>query len=92
MALAETITVIFFFIISIGSLYISYKRNAVMWAIIATILFVVGINVSMTVPFVSVDGVSTGSPSNIALAGLNLIFAFVSLTRSAYLAIQGLKG
>lgn len=92
MALAETLSFLFVQAIALGCLYVSFRRNAIAWAVIATVLFAVSIPSAMTIPFkTNTAGEVVGTPMNIILSGVAWIFMFVSLVRSVYLAFQALK-
>ena len=80
MALAETIGLIFFMLIAFFFYKKGVEDKSIVPGTIATILFTVGILISMSIPFV-VDstGQVMGSGTNIMFAGLNLIFWALSL-------------
>jgi len=73
-------TYIFLMLVGFGSLYLGFKREAVAWHFIATILFIVSTIYSMTIPFVTnASGEVIGSPANIVLSGVALIFVVIGL-------------
>jgi len=83
MAIAEVMGLLFTMVIGFGSLYLSFRRDAVAWAIIACVLFTVGILVGGSIPFsIAADGTVLGTPGNVMLSGLNMIFASFSLLQS----------
>ena len=87
MATAETFTVIFVMIVSFGCLALSFKRDAIMWAVIATVIFTANVLFSAAIPYsVNAQGEVIGTAANVILTGVNLLFAFVSLFRSVYIA------
>ena len=80
MALAETIGLIFF----MGIGFFFYRKgvndHSILPSTVSTVLFTVGILLSMSIPFVvDASGQVMGSGANIMFAGLNLIFWALSL-------------
>lgn len=92
MVLAETLTALFLIILGLGALYISYKRDAVMWAVLATVLFLANGIYSGSIPF-STDAVGAviGTSANAVLLGVNLLFALFALIRCFYIAFEMFK-
>ena len=89
MALEYVVLEVFFMLIGFGSLYLNFKREAVFWSILATIIFVTGVYFGITIPFsLDASGGLLMTSANVMLSGVNLIFAFFSLFRSVYMAIM----
>ena len=92
--LAETMVGFIIFLVGVVALYVSHKRDAVMWSIMACVLFIANILYVASIPFASptASGVFVGSTANIMLIGLNLIFTTYALIRSVYLSFQLFRG
>ena len=89
MALEYVVLEIFFMFIGFGSLYLCFKRDAIFWAILATIIFISGVYFGVSIPFsTDISGAVIPTSANIMLTGVCLIFAFFSLFRSVYMAIM----
>ena len=83
MSLAITITAIFLMLIGFGLMYIGFKRNAVTWFIVATVIFITNAYFCFTIPFVTnVGGEVILQRANVVLFGVNVIFAFIGLVFS----------
>ena len=84
---------LFIMIIGFVMLYISFKRSAVVWSIIAAIPFGTNILYSGTIPFqTDASGAVIGTSANYLLTGINLLFCFLSLAFAVYYAFLVLKG
>lgn len=95
MVLSETLIVVLLMAFGLLLLKKGYEDRVFLHSFIATSLFLVGILLSLTVPF-SVNGTGQviGTASNLALAGLNLLFGFLALIVSilnAYALIGKLR-
>jgi len=93
MPLDMVLVSLFTFSLSGGFLYISYKRNAFLWAIIACILFASNMLYSGAIPFqTDANGNVIATGANHILIGLNLIGLVLSLFFSIYNAFQLFQG
>lgn len=92
MVLAETLTAIFIMILGLVFFYISFKRDAVMWAVMATVLFLANAIYSGSIPFsTDASGAVIGTGANAMLLGVNLLFALLGLVRSFFVAFEMFK-
>lgn len=92
MVLEQVVVSIFAMCIGFGFLYLTYKRNAVVWAILATILFVTNVAYGASIPFrIDNAGTTLMSGGNFVLAGISLIFAFIGLLFSVAFAFELFK-
>lgn len=92
MVLAETLTALFAMVIGLVALYVSFKRSALMWAVLATVMFLANAIYSGSIPF-STDaaGAVIGTSANAMLLGINLLFALLCLIRSFFVAFEMFK-
>jgi hypothetical protein len=88
MALEIAIIVIFTMLIGFGSLYLSFRRDAIAWSVIAAVIFIANIMFSASVDF---GGGPMASSANYVLIGLNMLFAFIALIRSISMAFEVFK-
>lgn len=86
MSLAEVVVAVFMMIVGIGALYLSFRRNAIVWSIISTVIFSVMVIQTLTIPFSS-DVTTT----NILLSGVCLLFTFIALLKSIVLGFEIFK-
>lgn len=78
--LAETLLGIFMFLIGFGMLYLGFRRDAVMWHILAAIIFIVSVMYGMSIPFVvDASGAVMGGAGNVMFSGVSLIFFVIAL-------------
>lgn len=95
MATGEALIVMVLMIIGMIFLYLAWKRKAVMWGILSTVLFLVLIIYSMTIPFneqiINGEIQNVGSTTNIVLAGIFMMFGFISLIFSFKLGMEFFK-
>lgn len=84
---------IFFMCIGFGLLYLSFRRRAIMWSILSTIVFGTLVPYGGSIPFVT-DGAGNVvvQPANYMIIGLCLMFALFSLLKSVALLYDFLKG
>lgn len=92
MVLEQVVVSLFTMLVGFGFLYLTYKRNAVAWSILATIVFVTNVAYGASIPFrIDSAGTTLLSGGNFVLAGISLIFAFISLIFSVAFAFELFK-
>ena len=86
----EVSVAILIFLVGCVALYLANQRQAVMWSIMACVLFMSNILYSASIQFASTgsDGVFVGAGANIMLIGLNLIFTTYALILSVKLSFE----
>lgn len=83
MAIEEVVLVVFAMCVGGLSLYLCLRRQAIVWSIISFVIFISLTVMAWYIPFVTeiVNGEeqNMGSPFNVLISGISLIFAFISL-------------
>jgi len=83
---------IFSWIVGFTCLYLGFKRDAILWYIIAAIIFLVTSLYGMTIPFnVDSSGQVIGTSANYMITGLSLIFFVISFLFALKYAFYILK-
>lgn len=92
-AIAEAVSIIFMMIVGFGTLYLSFRRDAVVWAIISAVLFGITALVGLSAPFlVNLSEQTMETPINYLLFGTSLIFSFIGVLQSVRLAFRLFTG
>ena len=92
MALDMVMMYIFFMSCGFGCLYLSFKRNAVMWGVFATIIFLSLTLYGSGIPFkTDAGGAIIPTAANYMAIGVSMLFMALSLLYTVYLAFQAFR-
>jgi len=91
--LASVEAFVFASLVAFGCLYVAFRRRAVMWSVIATIIFFINTVVAMGIPFKTDSaGNVIGTGMNIVLSGISMLFGFLALMVSVIFAFELMRG
>ena len=88
MVLAETVGVIFGFLVGLGFLWLGIERRGFVWAFLSVIVFTACTVTGAAIPY---NG-GAGGPVNILFSGLGLLLAFVGIAYSLQFAFEIFSG
>jgi len=88
---SELAVCIFTLVGGVITLYLSFRRNGIGWAVISTVLLFSNMLMSANIPFMTSGSQIVATSANVVLIGLNMMFGFVALIRCVFMMFDFYK-